>query len=91
VVSKAENGSTIHSIGVALLTEIETRLIRTVAALDSSQPAQQLTAAVARQVSAEEQALLEEQATDPVAAELETSAPVIVPVADAELEAVWAM
>ena len=39
----------------------------------------------------EERALPEEQGTDPVAEELGTSERVIVPVVDAELEAVWAM
>ena len=90
VASKAENGSTMHSIAAALLTEIETRLISTAAALDSSRPAELIAPAV-RQVSAVERVLPEEQATDPVAEELETSDPAIVPGADAELQAVRAI
>src|SRR5438552_12890762 len=90
VVSKAENGSTMRSIAVALLTEIETRLISTAAALDNSRPAE-LTALAVRQVSAVERVLPEEQAIDPVTEELETSEPVIVLVVDGELEAVRAI
>jgi len=75
---------------VALLTEIETRLISTAAALDNSRPAQLIALAV-RLVLAVERVLPEEQATDPVAEELETSEPAIGPAADLELEAVWAM
>src|SRR5438552_9239799 len=78
VVSKAENGSTVRSIAVALLTEIETRLISTAAALDNSRPAE-LTALAVRQVSAVERVLLEEQAIDPLAEGLEISERVIVP------------
>lgn len=78
-----------RSIAAALRTEIETRLISTAAARANSQPAQ-LTGPAARQVLEEEPALPEERATDPVAEELATSVPVIVPVADAELEAVRA-
>src|SRR6478735_853695 len=40
VVSKAENGSTMRSIAVALLTETETRQTSTAAALDNSRPAE---------------------------------------------------
>ena len=75
---------------MALRTEIETRLTSTAAALDNSRPAQ-LTAVVARQVSAVERALPEEQVTDPVAEELETSVPGIVPAEDAALEPAWAI
>jgi len=85
VVSKAENGSTMRSIAVALLTETETRQTSTAAALDNSRPAE-LTAQAVQQVSAAERVLPEEQAIDPVAEELEISEPVIVPVVDAELE-----
>src|SRR5213079_3415376 len=77
VVSKAEDGSTMRSIAAALLTEIETRLISTADALDNSRPAEPIAPAV-RQVSAVERVLPEEQATDPVTEELETSEPVIV-------------
>jgi hypothetical protein len=79
-----------RSIAVVLLTEIETRLTSMAAALDNSKAAQLLGAAV-RQVSAVERVLPEEQATDPVAEELETSDPAIVPGADAELQAVRAI
>jgi hypothetical protein len=79
VVSKAENGSTMRSIAVALLTETETRQTSTAAALDNSRPAE-LTAQAVQQVSAAERVLPEEQAIDPVAEELEISEPVIVPV-----------
>src|SRR5437588_5539405 len=82
VVSKAENGSTMRSIAVALLTETETRLTSTAAAVDN-RPAQLTAPAVGR-------VLPEEQAIDPVAEELETSGQVIVPAAGAELEAVRA-
>jgi len=75
VVSKAENGSTVRSIAVALLTETEPRLTSTAAALDNSRPAE-LTAPAVRQVSAVERVLPEEQAIDPVAEELETEEPV---------------
>jgi len=74
---------------VVLLTAIETRPASTVAALDN-RPAQLIAAAV-RQVSAVERVLPEEQATDPVAQELGISERVIVPVVDAELEAVQAI
>src|SRR5205814_8978346 len=53
VVSKAENGSTVRSLAVALLTEIEPRLTSTAAAVDNSPPAK-LTAAAGRQRSAGE-------------------------------------
>ena len=72
-----------HSIAAALLTEIETRLTSTVAELVSSQQAQ-LTAAA-------ERVLLEEQATDPAVEELEMSEREIVPLVDADLQAVLAM
>src|SRR5438105_15648444 len=75
VVREAENGSTMRSIAVALLTEIETRLTSTAAALDNSRPAE-LTVPAVRQVSAVERVLPEEQAIDPVAEELETEEPV---------------
>jgi hypothetical protein len=78
VVSKAENGSTMRSIAVVRLTETETRLTSTAAALDNSRPAE-LTAPAVRQVSAVERVLLEEQAIDPVAEQLEISERVIVP------------
>jgi hypothetical protein len=65
------------SIAVALLTETETRLISTAAALDNSRPAELIAPAV-RQVSAVERVLPEEQAIDPVAEERETSELVIV-------------
>jgi len=87
VASKAENGSIMRSIAVALRTETETRLTSMVAALDN-RSAQQ-TALAVPQVSAVERVLPEEQATDPGAEELET--PAIVPVVDSELEAVRAM
>ena len=64
--------------------EIETRLTSTAAALDNSRPAQ-LTAAAVRQVSAVERVLPEEQATDLVAEELETSDLAIVPALDQAL------
>jgi hypothetical protein len=79
-----------RSIAVARLTETETRLTSTAAALDNSRPAE-LTAQAVRQVSAVERVLPEEQAIDPVAEELETSEPVIVLVVDGELEAVRAI
>jgi hypothetical protein len=79
-----------RSIVVALLTETETRLTSTAAALDNSRPAQ-LTGAAVRQVSAVARVLPEEQAIDPVAEELEISEPAIVPAADPELDAVSAM
>jgi hypothetical protein len=79
-----------RSIAAALLTEIETRLTNTAAALDNSRPAE-LTAQAVRQVSAAERVLPEEQAIDPVAEELEISEPVIVPVVDGELEPVRAI
>src|SRR5213595_1724354 len=60
VASKAENGSIMRSIVVALLTETETRLTSTAAALDNSRPAQ-LTGAAVRQVSAVARVLPEEQ------------------------------
>src|SRR5580765_4775867 len=72
VVSKAENGSTMRSIAVVRLTETETRLTSTAAALDNSRPAELIAPAV-RQVSAVERVLPEE---------LETSEPVIVLVVD---------
>src|SRR5947207_13599930 len=78
VASKAKNGSTMRSIAAALLTEIETRLISTAAALDNSRPAELIAPAV-RQVSAVERVLPEEQAIDPVAEQLEISERVIVP------------
>src|SRR5213080_432449 len=78
VASKAKNGSTMRSIAAALLTEIETPLISTAAALDNSRPAE-LTAPAVRQVSAVE-LLLPEQVIDPVAEQLELSEQVIVPV-----------
>src|SRR5438132_10767288 len=95
VASKAKNGSTMRSIAAALLTEIETPLISTAAALDNSRPAE-LTAPAVRQVSAVERVSPGEQATVPVAEEreiweraidlaaeqLEMSAQVIVPVAE---------
>ena len=90
VVSKAENGSTVRSIAVALLTETETRQTSTAAALDNSRPAE-LTASAVQQASAEERVLPAEQATEPVAEELEISEQAIVPSADSEPEAVWAM
>jgi hypothetical protein len=90
VASKAENGSIMRSIVVALLTETEIRLTSTAAALDNSRPAQ-LTGAAVRQVSAVARVLPEEQAIDPVAEELEISEPAIVPAADPELDAVSAM
>src|SRR5690242_8113806 len=89
-VSKTENGSTMPSIAAALRTGTETRLANTVAELDNSQPVQ-LTAAGVRPVSAVERVLPEEQATEPVAEEPETSAPAIAPVVDSELEAVQAI
>src|SRR5256714_3481924 len=78
VFRKAENGSTMRSIAVVRLTETETRLTNTAAALDNSRPAE-LTAPAVRQVSAVERVLPEEQAIDPVAEELEISERVIVP------------
>ena len=63
---------------MALLTEIETRLISTAVALDNSRPAELIAPAVL-QVSAVERVLPEEQAIDPVAEELEISEQVIVP------------
>jgi hypothetical protein len=77
--SKAENGSTMGSIAVALLTETETRRTSTAAALDNSRPAE-LTAPPLRQVSAVERVLPEAQAIDPVAEGLEISEQVIVSV-----------
>src|SRR5512133_2236169 len=77
VASKAENGSTMRSIAVALLTEIETRLRSTAAAPDNSRLAELIAPAV-RQLSAVERVLPEEQPIDPVREELETSEPVIV-------------
>jgi hypothetical protein len=68
-----------HSIAVALLTETETRLISTAAALDNSRPAELIAPAV-RQVSVVGRVLPEEQAIDPVAEEAEISEQVIVPV-----------
>src|SRR5438477_2889998 len=53
VASKAENGSIMGSIAVALLTEIETQLTNMVVALDNNQPAR-LTVRAVRQVSAVE-------------------------------------
>ena len=88
-VSKVENGSTTRNIAVALLTETETQLISTAAALDNRRPAE-LTAPAVRQVS-EEQVSPLDQAIDPVAEELGISERVIVPVADAELESVRAI
>jgi len=64
---------------VALLTEIETRLISMAAALDNSRPAELIAPAVL-QVSAVERVLPEEQAIDPVAEGVEISEQVIVPV-----------
>jgi hypothetical protein len=90
VVSKAENGNTTGSIAVALLTETETRLISTAAALDNSRP-EELTALAVRQVSAVERVLPEEQAIDPAAERLETSDPAIGQVVESELEAVRAI
>jgi hypothetical protein len=78
------------NIAAALLTATETRPTNTAAALDNSRPAE-LTALAVRQVSAVERVLLGELATDPVAEELETSEPAIVPVVDSELEAVRAI
>jgi len=78
VASKAENGSTMRSIAVALLTETETRLTSTAAALDNSRPAERTVPAVL-QVSAVEPLLPEEQAIASVAEQLEISERVIVP------------
>jgi hypothetical protein len=78
------------NIAAVLLTETETRLTNTAAALDNSRPAE-LTASAVQQASAEEQVLPAEQATEPVAEELEISEQAIVPAADSEPEAVWAM
>src|SRR5256884_3306223 len=72
VVSKAENGSTMGSIAVVRLTETETRLTSTAAALDNSRPAE-LTAPAVRQVSAEERGLPGEHANDPVVGQPEIS------------------
>jgi tRNA A37 threonylcarbamoyladenosine synthetase subunit TsaC/SUA5/YrdC len=58
------------SIAVALLTEIETPLISTAAALDNNRPVQ-LTATVARRASAVERVSLGAQATERLAQELE--------------------
>jgi hypothetical protein len=65
------------SIAVALLTETETRLTSTAAALDNSRPAQ-LIAPAARQVSPVERVSPGGQAIDQVAEELERSDPAIV-------------
>src|SRR5207249_3682275 len=78
VASKAENGSTMRSIAAALLTEIGTQLTSTAAALDNSRPAE-LTVLAVLQVSAVELLLLEEEAIDPVAEQLEISERVIGP------------
>src|SRR4029077_21160079 len=83
VVSKVENGSTVRSIAVALLTEIETRLISMAAALDNSRPAELIAPAV-RQVSAVERGLPEEQGIETVAEVVEISQQVIVPVLELE-------
>src|SRR5437868_194117 len=72
VISKAENGSTMRSIAVVRLTETETRLTSTAAALDNNRPAE-LTVPAVRQVSAVELLLPEEQAIDPVEEQLEIS------------------
>src|SRR5947199_3583215 len=64
VASKAENGSIMGSIAVALLTEIETRLTSTAAGLDNGRPAE-LTVPAVLQVSAVELPLPEEQASEP--------------------------
>ena len=90
VASKAENGSIMGSIAVVRLTETETRLTSTAAALDNSRPAE-LTAPAVRQVSEVERVLPEEQAIDPVAEELETEEPAVGPVVDSELEPVRAI
>ena len=79
-----------RSIAVVRLTETETRLTSTAAALDNSRPAE-LTAPAVRQVSAVERVLPEEQAIDPVAEELETEEPAVGPVVDSELEPVRAI
>ena len=68
------------SIAAALLTETETPLTSTEAALDNSRPVQ-LIAAVVR-------ILPEEQAIDPLAEELATSDPAIVPVVASALQEV---
>ena len=68
-----------RSIAVALLTETETRLTNTAAALDNSRPAE-LTAQAVQQVSAAERVLPEELTIDPVAEELEISEQATVPV-----------
>src|SRR6266576_6306402 len=81
VASKAENGSTMRSIAVALLTVTEERLTSTAAALDNSRLAE-LTDPAVRQVSAVERVLPEERAIDPVAEEQEISDQVIVPVVE---------
>jgi hypothetical protein len=73
----------VRSIAVALLTEIETRLISMAAALDNSRPAELIAPAVL-QVSAVERVLPEEQAIDPVAEGVEISEQVIVPVLELE-------
>jgi len=79
-----------RSIAVARLMETETRLTNTAAALDNSRPAE-LTASAVQQASGEERVLPAEQATEPVAEELEISEQAVVPAADSEPEAVWAM
>ncbi len=68
-----------RSIAAALLTEIGTQLTSTAAALDNSRPAE-LTVPAVLQASPVELLLLEEQAIDPVAEQLEISEQVIVPV-----------
>jgi len=68
-----------RSIAAALLTETETLLTNTAAALDNSRPAE-LTAPAVQQVWPVERVLPEEQAIDPAAEELEISEQVIVPV-----------
>jgi hypothetical protein len=73
------------SIAAALLTEIETPLISTAAALDNSRPAELIAPAV-RQASAVERVLPEEPAIDPLAEGLETSEQVIVLVVELEPE-----
>src|SRR5438067_9024001 len=78
VASRAENGSIMGSIAVALLTEIETRPTSTAAGLDNGRPAE-LTVPAVLQVSAVELLFPEEQAIDPAVEQLEISERVIVP------------
>lgn len=90
VASKAENGSIMRSIAVALLTETETQLTSTAAALDNSQPAELADPAL-RRAPGVERVLPEEQAIEAVAEEPGTSERVIAPVGGAEREAVRAI